>query len=249
LIHHIGVTYTLLVASPSTIDTLQKIELAEGVQILIRPAGPGVRMLAYLIDTVFWMLWLMGIGLVAALFSNLFGGTVGTGLWSLGFFVSNWFYFVFYEVRRGASPGKRRMGLRVVRSSGAPVGWGPSMLRNLLRFVDFLPIGYLFGLATCLANRKFQRIGDFVADTVVVHDRLEIRDQAVGLRQPVAPMIPPMVLGRDEQLALVQFIERVGLWSDSRKEELADILEPLTRAVGKEGVRRTLSMGAWIRDS
>jgi hypothetical protein len=57
------------------------------------------------------------------------------------------------------------------------------------------------------------------------------------------------VLSREEQSALVQFLDRAELWSASRKEELADHVQPLTGAKGKEGVSRALSMGAWLRDS
>ena len=166
----------------------------------------------------------------------------------------NWFYFVWYEVRRGDSPGKKTMGLKVVTTSGATPTFGASMLRNLLRFADFLPFGYLFGVVTCLSNRNFQRIGDLVADTLVVYDAKPTEmENATALqtrvKNPVAHLAPRAVLSREEQSALVQFLDRSELWSPSRKEELAAHVQPLTGASGKEGVRRALSMGAWLRDS
>ena len=69
------------------------------------------------------------------------------------------------------------MGLKVVTTSGSPPTLGASMLRNLLRFADFLPFGYLFGVVTCLSNRNFQRIGDLVADTLVVYDAKPAKDE------------------------------------------------------------------------
>lgn len=236
-------------ALPSKIDTLQSIELAEGVQIQLRVAGPGPRMLAWLLDFVYSLLWLGGFGIVVALLANLFGTKVGNGLMSLGAFVINWFYFVIYEVRRGSSPGKKAFGLRVVRSNGTPVTLGPSLLRNLLRFVDFLPFGYLFGITTCLFNRYFQRIGDLVADTVVIYEKTDAPTVATPLRRPVVPAPPPAVLTREEQQALVQFLDRAELWTSSRREEMVAPLKPLVRADGAEGVTRALAIGAWIRDS
>jgi uncharacterized RDD family membrane protein YckC len=241
-------------APTAKIDTLQTIEIAEGVQIQLRPAGPCVRMAAYVLDLIYSILAMMLIGIVVGVAGEMFGGRVGQGFYSLAFFLLNWFYFVWYEVRRGDSPGKKRMGLKVVTTSGSPPTLGASMLRNLLRFADFLPFGYLFGVATCLSNRNFQRIGDLVADTIVVYDTKPTKAEKAAvlqtlLKNPVAHLAPRAVLSREEQSALVQFLDRSELWSASRKEELADHVRSLTGATGKEGVSRALSMGAWLRDS
>ena len=74
-------------------------------------------------------------------------------------------------------------------------------------------------------------------------------EKALLLKNPVTPLAPRAVLSREEQSSLVQFLDRSELWSASRKEELAAHLQPLTGATGKEGVRRALSMGAWLRDA
>ena len=237
-------------ALTAKIDTLQTIEIAEGVQIQLKPAGPCVRMAAYMLDLLYFFLAMLVVAIVVGVLGNFFGNGVGQGFFSLAFFLLNWFYFVWYEVRRGDSPGKKSMGLKVVTTSGSPPTLGASMLRNLLRFADFLPFGYLFGVVTCLSNRNFQRIGDLVADTLVVYDAKPIKNEkALLLANPVTPLAPRAVLSREEQSALVQFLDRAELWSASRKEELADHVQPLTGATGKEGVRRALSMGAWLRDS
>jgi uncharacterized RDD family membrane protein YckC len=241
-------------AQTAKIDTLQTIEIAEGVRIQLKPAGPCVRMAAYTLDLLYSMLAMIIIGIVVGIAGEVFGTRVGQGFFSLAFFLLNWFYFVWYEVRRGDSPGKKRMGLKVVTTSGSPPTFGASMLRNLLRFADFLPFGYLFGVATCLSNRNFQRIGDLVADTIVVYDSKPTKKEKTAfletiLKNPVAHLAPRAVLSREEQSALVQFLDRAELWSPSRKEELVAHLQPLTGATGKEGVSRALSMGAWLRDS
>jgi len=241
-------------ATAAKIDTLQTIEIAEGVQIQLRPAGPCVRMAAYVLDLIYFFLALFIVGIVVAIGGEVFGARVGQGFISLALFVLNWFYFVWYEVRRGDSPGKKSMGLKVVTTSGSPPTFGASMLRNLLRFADFLPFGYLFGVVTCLSNRNFQRIGDLVADTIVVYDSKPTKKEKAAylqtmLMNPVAHLAPRAVLSREEQASLVQFLDRSELWSASRKEELAAHIEPLTGAKGREGVTRALSIGAWLRDS
>ncbi|MCP4968921.1 MAG: RDD family protein [bacterium] len=76
-------------------------------------------------------------------------------------------YFVIPEVVWGTSPGKRVMGLQVTSVDGNPVGWAQSLLRNLLRFVDWFPSLYLLGMVSITASRRDQRIGDRAAKTVV----------------------------------------------------------------------------------
>ena len=66
-----------------------------------------------------------------------------------------------------------------------------------------------------------------------------------GRPQPIAPPVP---LTREEQLSITNFVEGIAEWSDDRRREMADILEPLTGATGEEGVRRLLGIGLWIRN-
>ena len=133
------------VAEPK-LDTLQSIELAEGVQILLRPAGPLPRAWALLVDML-----LVGVFFVAEFFlmlllTRIMGIFTGIGTWLLLVFLTYWGYFVLYEVlRKGQTPGKKMMGLRVVRTSGERVGWGASFLRNLVRFGDMMPLSLASG--------------------------------------------------------------------------------------------------------
>ena len=68
-------------------------------------------------------------------------------------FVLEWGYYVFFETTGdGRSPGKRALSLRVVKEGGYPIGFIDSVLRNLLRGADFLPVGYVVGLFTMAAR-------------------------------------------------------------------------------------------------
>ncbi|HCI91021.1 MAG TPA: RDD family protein [Verrucomicrobiales bacterium] len=229
------------------IDTLQSIELAEGVEIYLRAAGPYVRVLAYLID----LLIRIGVCVVAyfliMLFSLIVGGNVAQGLSMLIMFVLVFFYYVVFEAgKRGASPGKRVMGLRVVDTSGAPITFGQSFIRNMLRFADGMPIPtYGFGLLSTLMNRRFQRLGDLLANTVVVYDRLPLMHLA-SLPPALESSSPGVVLTREEQAALLAFRERGGMWSEARRIELADHAQELTGRTGQAGMSRLLGMAQWL---
>ncbi len=93
-------------------------------------------------------------------------------IFTLVYFASLWGYFAFFEgLRNGQTPGKRRLGIRVVRDTGHPVTFGAAAVRNLLRAADFLPPPYLIGGLLVALHPRAKRLGDLVAGTVVVRDR------------------------------------------------------------------------------
>ena len=78
-------------------------------------------------------------------------------------------YFVLFEtLANGRSPGKMVVGLRVVSESGRAIGFPQALARNLLRFIDALPLGYVVGLSSALLSPHRQRLGDIAAGTIVV---------------------------------------------------------------------------------
>ena len=99
-------------------------------------------------------------------------------LLSLTFFIVNFGYFTLFEMLwRGQTPGKRRVGLRVIREGGYPLNFGASFLRNLLRIVDFLPFGYAVGVTVAVLGSRWQRLGDLAARTWVVREHPEGTDR------------------------------------------------------------------------
>lgn len=221
------------------IDTYRAIETPEGVELRLRLAGPAPRALAWLIDVA---ARLVGYGIASIPLALL--GRVGQGLFFLVLFLGEWFYPVLFEVwAGGATPGKKLVGLAVVHDDGTPVGWGSALLRNLLRFADFLPLAYGAGLATMLFHPDFKRLGDLAAGTVVVHvEQLERPLRAVD----APPLPPPVPLDPDEQRAVVAFAERMPLWGPARAAELASLAAPLVDARGGTAVERLAGVANWL---
>jgi uncharacterized RDD family membrane protein YckC len=203
------------------LDTRHQVETPEGIDLPLPPAGLPVRAVAFTID-----LGLRGL-ICGVLFIVLaFLGKLGMGLGSLLLFVVSWWYMVLFEVlRQGRSPGKQWMGLRVVHDDGTPVGWSASLLRNLLRFVDLMPFGYLLGAISCLQHPTFKRLGDIAAGTLVIHSE---RPLVRPTLPEAAPRRSPIALTLSEQRALLGFAERQGELSPARVNELAALLaQPL----------------------
>jgi uncharacterized RDD family membrane protein YckC len=160
-------------------DEKLHIDTPENVVFGYNVAGMGTRFLAGLVDMV-----LIGILMLAAnitLYVVLFAldvtswGQTGNWLWAvfgLLTFIIFWGYYIFFEmIWNGQSPGKRRMGLRVIRMDGSPITFPESLIRNLIRLFDFLPAYYGVGVVVMFINSQTRRLGDLVAGTLVVHDR------------------------------------------------------------------------------
>jgi uncharacterized RDD family membrane protein YckC len=231
------------------LDTLQSVELAEGVEIRLRIAGPMLRIGAYLLDMLIQWLTIFAIAIALSLSGFVIAGEVAWGLGLLILFVINWWYPVFFEASKwGATPGKRVVGLRVAQTSGAPITMGQAIIRNFLRVVDALPgFTYGFGLASCLATRRFQRLGDLAAGTVVIYDRIP-PEPGVHAPPPLGKVIPPVPLTADEIRSIATFRERAGLWSEARRVEIADHIAELSGTRGPGGVNRVMSMAHWLQE-
>jgi len=211
----------------ATLDATVDVETPEQVVVSYTLAGIGTRGGAALIDALVILVLTGTLWYAVARLPLLIPGEAPSGFrgWQnavliIGQFLILWGYFVACEALwDGQTPGKRLLGLRVVRNGGGGVDLGASAARNLLRFVDFLPFGYFVGMISVVANERNQRLGDLVAGTIVVRERL-LRDQrprAVA----AAPLDdgPPLVAAlSDEQFALLdRFVSReVTLDNDSR---------------------------------
>ena len=193
-------------------------------------AGPVVRAWAWAIDFAIRA----GIYLALSMLLGFFGG-MGTAVVMIGFFLIEWFYPVLFEIRNGATPGKRAMGIQVVHDNGTPVSWSSSVIRNLVRAADFLPFLYAFGLLAMLSNRDFKRLGDMAAGTLVVYIETPPARQTLPAADPIPP---PGDLYVDEQRTLLAFSERTSILTPERSAELADILSELTGKQGVDGVNR-----------
>ncbi len=236
-------------ADPEKLDTLQAVELAEGIEIRLRMAGPVMRIGAYLIDLLIRAAVLI-IGGIAVSFAGIaVGGNVVGGVMLLVWFLMDWLYPVVFEAgKRGATPGKRVMGLRVVQTTGSPITLGQAIVRNFLRFIDGMPaFTYCFGLTSCLATKRFQRLGDLAAGTVVIYDRVPPMP-VIASPPPIVAVPLPVGLTVNEMRALAMFRERAGLWSDGRRAEIADQASVLSGASGAAGVTRLMAMAHWVQE-
>ena len=161
------------------------IETPEQVELYFPLAGLGSRFLAVALDSVIQsavvvVLVLIGAVVFAAVGTRAIDSMSGAAakwfmaLMILGYFVLFWGYFSLFEAfRNGQTPGKRVMKIRVIKESGRQITFFEALARNLLRVVDAMPSAYLIGVISILCTKQNKRLGDLVAGTIVVHERVD----------------------------------------------------------------------------
>lgn len=146
------------------------IETPETVVLHYQLAGPAVRMRAFLIDFLIRSAVTLVLG-IALIFLGAFIPGIATGLFLLWMFINGWGYYAIFEgLWRGTTPGKRVMGLRVIHENGHPINLWMAINRNFIRAVDSTPF-YIPGLIAMFCSRRFQRLGDLTAGTIVITQR------------------------------------------------------------------------------
>lgn len=226
--------------SPTTtpLDTAVAVETPEHVVFEHRIAGPTRRAFAYLVDLVvcYGAIFILAIPVVLiseAARDSAYAAArgVGLGLLLVVLFFAQWVYFVVLEGWRGATVGKTMLGLRVVTVDARPLTITHAALRNVLRAADLLPTLYATGVVAMILNRRFQRLGDLVAGTMVV-----VRDRPMlGGKLDIWP--PPadhelerfparIALSPEERAAIELFLLRKGALGPARADELARLLLP-----------------------
>lgn len=220
------------------LDTLVQVETPEGIRLQLRTAGAVARCMAFIVDLLIRLALLMAASLVLSSFKGM-----GSALMLIFVFLLEWFYPVVFELSpMAATPGKRAVGLRVVMDDGMPVTPAASVLRNLLRAVDFLPLGYAFGMLSMLLRSDFKRLGDVVAGTLVVHDSV----RALHGTPPAAePQSPRTLLTPAQQVAIVDWALRTPRLTAARAEELATIAAPALRDGPGTPGQRLLALAHW----
>jgi uncharacterized RDD family membrane protein YckC len=201
------------------------IETPEMLELRLPLAGFGPRALAWVVDS-----FLMGIVLailmlvaIAAFWDSVFQSSSSASAATVFFIVliiiamlSPVFYFVAFEALwNGQTPGKRWLGIRVVRRGGLPLEFSQVLLRNLLRVIDLLPANGMTGLISFFATKYQQRLGDLAADTVVIREfsggrqpflwagtpeALALRPQAPGALTPALAYASGSYLARAQQM-------------------------------------------------
>jgi uncharacterized RDD family membrane protein YckC len=177
------------------------VETPEQVELQLDLAGAGSRFLAILIDSLIQILILVPLAFGLA-FTLAIPEMVGLAVVLIIVVVFFWNgYFVLFEVLwHGQTPGKKAFHLRVVKDDGVPITALDALIRNVVRLVDFLPMGYMIGAVSVFLTRRHKRLGDFAAGTLVVKEGLAATSAGLEARASLVDREPECSLAGIERL-------------------------------------------------
>ncbi len=186
------------------------------VPLTLAAAGLGERALAYAIDVGI----VVGAALAGLFIYNIQGdlqadvgalstvGTIGIGIVVATVVV---LYDTLFEVlSRGRTPGKRIMQLQVVTLDGSTPNLLTALVRNMLRLVDFLPVAYAVGTVALFFSGT-RRLGDLIANTVVISRRVPLRsalEHCTQLAAGAAPLTQQLAWSDHDCAAALAMVER-----------------------------------------
>jgi uncharacterized RDD family membrane protein YckC len=218
-----------------------QIQTPEGIVFPLRIADPLARFLALVIDKV--CVHVLGgfLGTILGVLRVIHWDTVTAVIMLLTFILSIGYPIVLEWLWRGQTVGKRVMRLQVMDEQALSLRLHQVIIRNLLRFLDMLPAFYMVGGLCCTLSKSGQRIGDLVANTIVVtHPKVEEPDLeqvlhgkfnslrayphlAARLRQALTP--------QEAGVAVTALIRRDQLDETARLELFAELRQHLAERV------------------
>jgi uncharacterized RDD family membrane protein YckC len=206
----------------------------ESIAFSYELAGLGSRFLALVIDMLlqFGVLAVLAVGVVLAATriepaKHLASGAekladgIAVALVVLAVFAIFFGYFIIFEAFwSGQTPGKRVLGVRVVRDGGYPIDFGAALVRNLVR-VGELSLGfYAFSAISMLVSPENKRLGDLAAGTIVVRDA-RLAMPAALMKEAEPQYSPTRYLSGDERSLIRRFLDRRDALTPERRRELA----------------------------
>jgi uncharacterized RDD family membrane protein YckC len=217
---------------------VQQLVTGEAVALELRPAAVPSRLLAGVIDSVVQLVLFFGVAALEAAVSSSVSDAASSALGVvLLVLVSIGYPVVFESLMRGRTPGKAALGLRVVRDDGGPIGFRQAFVRGLTgAFLERPGITFFMGaIFTMLLNGRGKRIGDLLAGTVVIQERVAVRGGQVAM---MPPQLASWAAGTDlsglsDELALSvrQFLARSADLTAAARDDLGGRLVASVTAV------------------
>ena len=195
-----------------------QIETAQNISISQSVAGIGERILAYLIDGLIMLAYII-------LVNFLMGGLDSTGgerwvfLSVIG--LPLFLYFLLWETFwNGQSPGKAALELRVVKMDGSKPAFSNFLIRWLLRIIDITITSGSVAVVTILMNGKGQRLGDLAAGTTVISEKSRTdlsRTLFSNLPEDYRPVYPQVTVLNDKDVQDIKNVYQDALKSSNYK--------------------------------
>jgi uncharacterized RDD family membrane protein YckC len=229
-------------------DRSISVRTPESIAFSYELAGLGSRFLALAVDMalqvlllggIFWALFFIGTHArsvpVARSFSDSTMHSLAVAMIVAILFLVFFAYFIVFEAFwNGLTPGKKMLGIRVVRDGGYPLDLAGSFIRNLVRIGEVALAFYAVSAVAALISPENKRLGDMAAGTIVVRDSraqslAAIVNQANGETQRIS------MLTDEEHALIARFIaRRKGMAAQYRRQLAMRIADRVRKRVSSD---------------
>ena len=181
-----------------------QINTTQNVKIKFSASPVGERLLAFIIDIVIKVGYLIILNQVFDVFEDMDRWSQ-IGLNSLLSLPVVFYTLVLESLLEGQTIGKRVMKIRVVKIDGYQASFSDYVVRWFFRIVDI----YIFGLGFFVIafNKKSQRLGDMAAGTAVIalKDKVNISHTILeDLKQDYKPTYPTVIKLSDNDARIIK---------------------------------------------
>lgn len=216
-------------------DRTLEVRTPESIAFSYELAGLGSRFLALVVDQAIQIAVLVAIfaGAIFWAVRNVprasvspadvkLGESIAIAVFVVIAFAVLFGYFIVFEATwNGQTPGKKLLGIRVVRDGGYPIDFGASLIRNLIRVGEQLIGYYTIAAISALISPENKRLGDLAAGTIVVRDARLAQPMKLRERAEEPAYAPTAYLSGEERALVKRFIERRDTLSADRRRELS----------------------------
>ncbi|MGZ4034384.1 MAG: RDD family protein [Bacteroidia bacterium] len=196
-----------------------KIQTTQNVDIEYELASIGDRILATLLDGVFFFAYFLLLMLFLSLMNGLRSGNMTIEIILIVASLPLMFYNLLCEIFfQGRSFGKMIMKIKVVMLDGSPATFGAYMLRWMLRIIDIFAFSGAVALVAIISNEKGQRVGDMAAGTTVIKmkQKITINDTILNKVKPEYTIVFNEVTRlSDNDIAIIKDVMRISLQSNN----------------------------------
>ena len=204
-----------------------QIETAQNISITQNAAGVGERILAFLVDGLIMLVYII---LANLLLGGLKGSMGEIWVFYMAIGLPLFLYFLIWETFwDGRSPGKAALELRVVKLDGSKPAFSNYLVRWLLRIVDVTLTSGSVAVVTILLNGRGQRLGDIAATTTVISEKKRVGlDQTLlmDLPEDYQPKYPQATVLTDRDVQDIKMLYR-----DAAKNDNPEVLNELRRKI------------------
>ena len=189
-----------------------KIQTTQNVDIEYELASIGDRILATLLDYVFFIGYFLMILLIVTLPHSKI-------LQNQAIFICSSLPVLLYDLIcetffQGKSFGKMIMKIKVVKLDGTQANFGAYLIRWLLRLIDTKLFSGVVALIAILVNERGQRLGDMAAGTTVIKikQKITLNDTILNKIKPEYTVVFPEITKlSDNDIAIIKEVMQISL--------------------------------------